>query len=266
MDFPSSIGGVFTIQAGDMDLFHLFIILLTGISGGIFGTLTGGAGLIQIPALVFLGLSPHSAIGTHFFGVTGLNVTGWYKFHEKRMINYKIGFIVTIPVFLGSILGANIVFQMDEAILKKIITILTMAILFFIVFNPGIGLKRSKETIRTYEYFLGIFLSFAVGVYNGFYSSVSGAFLAYILILLFGQTFLESAATRKIPMTLSSGVAAAIFAMKGAIFYPMGIGLLISSSVGAYFAAKYSDKIGNVWIKRLFFVVVFIMAIKLIIS
>lgn len=69
-----------------------------------------------------------------------------------------------------------------------------------------------------------------MGVYNGFYSSVSGAFLAYILILLFGQTFLESAATRKIPLTLSSGIAAVIFPMKGVIFYQFGIGLSISSS------------------------------------
>jgi len=88
-----------------MDIIKLLIIFLTGIPSGIFGTLTGGAGLITIPALIFLGLSPHSAIGTHFFGVTGMNIAGWYKFHEKGMINYKLGFIITIPVLLGSILG-----------------------------------------------------------------------------------------------------------------------------------------------------------------
>lgn len=153
--------------------------------------------------------------------------------------------------------------QINEAILKKIIAILTILILFFISFKTNIGLENNKATVKNYEYFLGIFLSFIVGIYNGFYSSVSGTFLAYILILLFGQTFLESAATRKIPLTLSSGIAAIIFATKGAIFYPMGIGLFISSSIGAYIAANYSDRIGNVWIKRLFFIIVFIMAIKL---
>lgn len=247
-----------------MNLIEWLVIVLTGISSGIFGTLTGGAGLITIPALIFLGLPPHSAIGTHFFGVTGMNIAGWYKFHEKKMINYKIGFIVTVPIFIGSILGANIVLQIEEAILKKIIAILTIFILFFIVLRPSIGIENKKETIKKYEYFLGIFLSFFVGVYNGFYSSVSGTFLAYILILLFGQTFLESAATRKIPMTLSSGAAAIIFAMKGAISYPVGMGLFVSSSIGAYLAANYSDRIGNVWIKRLFLIIVFILAVKLI--
>ncbi len=87
----------------------------------------------------------------------------------------------------------------------------------------------------------------------------------YILILLFGQTFLGSAATRKLPMTISSGIAAIIFALNGAIFYPMGMGLFISSSVGAYIAANYSDRIGNVWIKRSFFFVVFFMGVKLLI-
>jgi len=248
-----------------MDLFKSLVILITGICGGIFGTLTGGAGLITIPALIFLGLPPHSAIGTHFFGVTGMNLTGWYKFHEKGMINYRLGFFVTIPVLLGSILGASLVLQINEAILKKTIAILTILILFFMSFRPNVGLQNTRETIKKHEYCLGMFLSFFVGVYNGFYSSVSGTFLTYILILLFGQTFLGSAATRKLPMTISSGIAAVIFALNGALFYPMGIGLFVSSSVGAYIGAHYSDRIGNIWIKRSFFFIVFLMAMKLLI-
>lgn len=143
-----------------VDVFNLLIIFLAGISSGIFGTLTGGAGLITISALIFLGLPPHSAIGTHFFGVTGINIAGWYKFHQKEMINYKIGLILTGPVFLGCILGANIGLQIGEAVLKKIIAILTILILFFITLRPNIGIEGKKETIRRYDILGGFFLAF----------------------------------------------------------------------------------------------------------
>ncbi len=35
--------------------------------------------------------------------------------------------------------------------------------------------------------------------------------------------------------------------------------------IGSYFGAHYSDRIGNVWLKRMFFVIVLIMAVKLLI-
>jgi len=49
------------------------------------------------------------------------------------------------------------------------------------------------------------------------------------------------------------------------IIYSLGISLFMGTFIGSYIGTHYSDKIGNVWIKRLFFVVVLIMAIKLII-
>ena len=56
-----------------------------------------------------------------------------------------------------------------------------------------------------------------------------------------------------------------VFALHGVIIYSLGIALFIGAFIGSYIGAHYSDRIGNVWIRRLFFVVVLIMAMKLII-
>jgi uncharacterized membrane protein YfcA len=248
-----------------MDILNYLIIFVIGVFAGIFGTLVGGGSLITIPVLIFIGLSPQTAIGTNSFGITGMNIAGWYKFHGKKMINYKLGLIVGIPILIGSIIGATLVLHINEVILKKIIAVLTLSTLVLISLKPNIGVKKVTHTIKVPEYFIGVILSFFLGIYTGFYGAGAGTFLAYLLILLFKQTFLESAATRKIPFTFSSVMATLIFAISGLIVYPIGIGLFLSTSVGAYIGAHYSDRIGNVWIKRLFFVAVLLMAIKLII-
>jgi uncharacterized membrane protein YfcA len=80
-----------------------------------------------------LGLPPHTAIGTDRFGIMGVCLAGWYKFHKKRLINYKVGFSLTIPVMLGSFLGAHLVFEISESVLKLIIIIISIACLFFLV-------------------------------------------------------------------------------------------------------------------------------------
>ena len=113
------------------------IIMVTGVFAGMFGTLAGDSGLIGIPLLNFLGFSPKSAIATFFFGVTAMNITGWYGFHRNQMLNYRIGLLVTIPSFAGAIIGASIVLQFEEDILKKVIAILTLVTLLFSLLKPN---------------------------------------------------------------------------------------------------------------------------------
>ncbi len=248
-----------------MDVINLIVIFVIGIFAGSFGTLVGGGVLLTIPTLILLGLSPQTAIGTSKLGSIGLNTAGWYKFHQKRMINYKIGFIIGIPIILGSILGANLVLEFNEALLKKIIGILTLLIMVFAIIKPEMGVEKAENGTKHSQYLFGSVLGFFLGVYSGFYGAGAAILSAYILILLFRQTFLESAATRKIPHLFAAVMSGTVFAVHGVIIYSLGISLFMGTFIGSYIGAHYSDKIGNVWIKRLFFVIVLIMAIKLII-
>lgn len=242
----------------------LLVVFLVGVISASFGTLVGGGTLLTIPTLIFLGLSPESAITTNRFGANGLIIAGLYEFNKQRMVDYKIGFILCIPALLGSFLGAITVLQVNALILKYLIVIITIFILAFIIFKPKIGIEKTKPFIKKTDYLSGIALSFLIGINSGLYGAGSGTFLSYVLILLFGQTFLESAATRKIPTLFSSLIATLIFILASAIIYPIGISLFIGNLIGSYIGAHYSDKIGNVWIKRLFIVIVLIMVIKLI--
>ncbi len=58
-------------------------------------------------------------------------------------------------------------------------------------------------------------------------------------------------------------MAAVVFARKGAIDYAMAAAMFFGCAVGSYIGAHYSDRIGNVWIKRWFILIVLIMVIKL---
>jgi uncharacterized membrane protein YfcA len=248
-----------------MDKLHLVLILIVGILTGSYATLVGGGALISIPILIFLGLPPQVAIGTSKLGAFGVNIAGWYKFHQKRLIDYKIGFVMGIPIIIGTVFGVNLVLQINEELLRRIIAILTLLFLIFIVIEPKMGVERTKPEIRGHKYLIGGALGLFLGVYSGFYGAGTGTFLNYILVLYFGQTFLESAATRKMPHVFSAVMGIIAFTLHGMVIYSLGIALFIGTFIGSYIGAHYSDRIGNVWIKRLFFLIVFIMGIKLLI-
>jgi uncharacterized membrane protein YfcA len=248
-----------------MDIFSLVIIFLVGLISNSFGTLVGGGNLITTPALIFLGLPPNVAIGTNRFGANGLIISGLYVFNKKGIINYRIGLTMCIPTLLGSVLGANLVLQFNVVTLRYAIAIITIVFLFFTLLKPEIGIEKTKHVIKKHEYLIGAVLSFFIGIYAGFYGGATGTFVSYVLILLYGQTFLESAATRKTITVLPSLLATTVFAFAGVIMYSFGIALFVGNFIGSYIGAHYSDRIGNVWIKRLFFGIVFIMAVKLVI-
>ena len=59
-----------------MELLDFLLVLAVSVLAGAFGALIGGASLITIPSLLFLGLPPHVAIGTGRFGIIGVGAAG----------------------------------------------------------------------------------------------------------------------------------------------------------------------------------------------
>jgi hypothetical protein len=248
-----------------MDFSGLSIIFFASIIGGLFGTLVGGTSLITIPILIFLGLPPHTAIGTDRLGVAGLTTVGWYKFHQKGLIHYPVSLWLGVAALIGSFLGANLVLGISVGLLKKIIAAATVVILIIVIAQPRLGLEKRKRGIKGRAYGTGIFISFIIGIYGGFYGAMAGTFLLYVLLFIFDQTFLEGAATLKLTSLMMTTMAAVVFASKGAVDYPMAAAMFLGCAIGSYIGAHYSDRIGNVWIKRLFIFIVLIMAVKLLI-
>ena len=109
-------------------------------------------------------------------------------------------------------------------------------------------------------------LCFIIGFYGGFYGAMSATLLAYVLIMWFGQTFIHSAANVKMASIFMTTSAATVFILKGAIDYPLALAMFAGCLCGSYLGAHFSDKIGNVWIKRSFLVVLAVMILKMILS
>ena len=248
-----------------MDILSALIIFFVGMIVSVMGTLIGGSSLFTIPTLILLGLPPHTAIGTDRFGIMGICSAGWYQFHKKKLIDYTVGITLAVPVLIGSFFGANIVLEVSETALKLIIVAISVISLLFLIIDPTRGIESHRKRVDKKAYLIGALLTFVVGVYVGFYGAMGGTLLLYILIFWFGQTFLEGAATLKIAALVMNAMAAIVFAYHGAVNYYMALPMFCGCFIGSYFGAYYSDKIGNIWIKRLFIFILIILIVKLIV-
>ena len=249
-----------------MEFSHLIIIFFVAVVASGFGTLIGGSSIVTIPTLILLGLPPHTAIGTDRFGIIGVGLAGWYKFHKKGLINYRVGLIVAIPVLFGTALGANLVLQISENVLKYVIVATNIVLVAFLLLNRGLGVEKRQSAIQHKEYVVGAALSFLVGIYGGFYGAMAGTFSIYILIAWFRQTFIQSAASQKIGSIFMTVTASIVFALNNAVNYYLGLAMLTGCLVGSYLGAHYADRIGNVWVKRMFIVFIIAALAKMVFS
>lgn len=248
-----------------MDLTQLITLFGASLVCSTFGTLVGGSSLITIPLLILMGLPPHTAVGTDRLGTSGIALAGLYSFHRKGMVSYRLAFIVGIPCLVGGFIGANLALQISAELLKTFIVVLTIILLIVVVANSKLGVATVEpmRPLSTGKYVLGGFLSLLSGIYGGFYGAGMATLMSYIMILVFRQTFLESAANTKVAGIMMSVTSAATYAYHGAIHLPLAMAMFAGSCIGSYVSAQYSDRIGNVWIKRIFIGVALIMAIKL---
>ena len=156
--------------------------------------------------------------------------------------------------------------QISENLLRYVIVVTNILLVAFLLLNPDLGVQKRETAIQQKEYLIGASLSFFVGVYGGFYGAMAGTFSIYILIAWFRQTFIQSAATQKIGSIFMTVTASIVFALNNAVNYYLGLAMLTGCLVGSYLGAHYAERIGNVWVKRMFIIFIVVALVKIVFS
>lgn len=101
----------------------LFLVIgvCAGILAGIFGV---GGGLIIVPALVLVaGYSQITATGTSLVAIMmPIGIGGVYSFYRAghiNMTNVKAGLLISVGMFLGAYIGAQIAMTLPDYMLKR---------------------------------------------------------------------------------------------------------------------------------------------------
>jgi uncharacterized membrane protein YfcA len=243
-----------------MSLTHFFV-LLTGFAAGFFDAVVGAGGLVSVPALVFTGLTPQVAIATDRLGVVGSAVGAFYKFNKAKKIVWKYVLALSAIALIGSLIGANLLIQVDVSILEKVVGILIIVLLPLVLLNKEIGVK-AKETSKLKK-IVGFFIYFLIMIFGGFFGQGTGPLIFYTLTYFLGLTLIEVLATGLIPWLVLSLSSLVVFANNGIVDYTNGVLLFFGMTMGSYVGAQLALSRGNLWIKRLFGFFVIISGIKL---
>ena len=241
------------------------LIFLAVYFARIYGTIIGGGSFVIQPLLISLGLPPSMAVAQDVSTSIGSNIGGIYGFKGKNIARYDI-IKWWIPGFvLGPILGARLMVELPEDWIENIIGFLAIfAILYLLLLKKHAGIYERALPHNWKAY--AIFFSFLEGIYVGFSGAGVSLLHNFLLISVFGTTFLQGLAIRYITRILSCCTAFIVYYYYGLVVWPLFLLMLIASSMAGYTASSVSLKLGNRYLKYLFCVFVLILAVYIIIK
>ena len=157
------------------------------------------------------------------------------------------------------------VLSINEAFLKTMIAVLILVVIAIMLFNREIGTHAGKKATTSKKY-LGCLLTFVSIFAFTFVGGGTGIVLSYILIFLFGETFIQSMGTRKVVTSTAVFFSAGFFILSGVVMYEIAVPLLITGALGGWAGAKYVMKKGNKWARLFFILIATLIALNLLIQ
>ena len=87
---------------------EISILVVSGVMVAFINTFAGGGSIISISLFMVMGMSPFHANVANRLPVFFQTMASSYIFYKKKLLDLKRGFVIAIPMMMGSLVGANI--------------------------------------------------------------------------------------------------------------------------------------------------------------
>jgi len=243
-----------------MNWIEIAVLIFSGLAVGFINTLAGGGSVISLSVLMLMGLPAPVANGTNRIAVTIQTLTAATVFKKKKVLDLKKGTILGIPSAIGSLLGAYIAVDINEAIFEKAFAVIMLIILVFVFYNPDKYIYGKQHLVDKKVTPLQWLIFFVIGIYGGFVHVGIGYFLLAALVLNAGYDLVRANAVKVLIVLMYMPFSFLVFLWMSDINWTYGLVMMIGSVTGAFIASHMAVKKGIVFVKWSIVVVTVFMA------
>ncbi len=227
----------------------------------------GGAGLIQLPVLIFLGLPFSLALATHKIATVALGVGATIRNVKEGHTSWQLNVFMLLCGIPGVVLGAYFIVGVDDGLATLSLGILTLSLGLYSVFKPALGLGAQVKNRHFMGWVIGGIGLSLIGFANGALSAGTGLFATMWLVKWFGLNYKMAVAHTLIAVGLFWNASGAlVMGVIAQIQWDWLPALLLGSLVGGYVGAHMAINMGSKWIKRSYEVITMIIGLKLILG
>ena len=251
-----------------MDLFDQILLFFISTIANTFSAYAGGgAGLLQLPALIFLGLPFAVALATHKIASVALGVGAAIRHSQERKLQWRFALFILVTGVAGVIPGARFILTVPENLANLALGVMTVGLAVYSWRSPDMGVDAKNTHRDLTGYLIGGAVLLLIGILNGSLTSGTGLFCTLWLVRWFGLDYkLAIAYTLVVVGIFWNGTGAITLAILGTVQWSWLPVLLLGSAIGGYAGAHLAINSHNSSIKRAFELVTFVTGLALIVK
>ena len=242
-------------------LWRYGILLATGTAAGFVDTIAGGGGLITLPVLLSLGVSPQDALGTNKFQSSFGSGSATIHYARAGVVDLRECGMGVLFTFLGAAIGALAVLQIDPGFLRRLIPVLLVGIILYLMARPRIGFEDLHPRMKMGLFY--VIFGLVLGFYDGFFGPGTGSFWAMALMFFLGFNMTKATGYTKAMNFTSNLFALGVFVAGRRVRYDYGCVMAVGQLIGARFGAREVIRRGAHFIRPVFLTVVVAITLKL---
>lgn len=241
-----------------MTWIEITILIFSGVLVGFINTLAGGGSIISLSVLMMLGLPAGIANGTNRIAIAIQTLTATSSFRQQKVLETKKAILLSIPAVIGSLIGAWIAVDINEAIFEKAIGVIMLFMLVFILYKPQKYIHGNPDIANKPLTWKTYFIFFLIGIYGGFIHLGVGYFLLAGIVLSAGLDLVKANAVKVFIVLLYTPFTLMVFLFNGQVNWKYGLIMSIGNVVGAVVASRLAVSKGVVFVKWVIVIVILI--------
>ena len=245
----------------DIELWKVALLFVAGIAAGWINVLAGGGSLLSVPIMVFLGLPGPVANGTNRIGIIAQNISAVRGFFRKGFSDFRLSATLAACASVGAFFGAMVGVKLEGVWFERTLAAIMLAVLALMM--SGLGQKATPTEGKARNIALGHLLFVGAGFWGGFIQIGVGFLMIPILNRVMGLDLVRTNMHKVFVALVFSVVSLAVFAANVKIEWALGVALAAGYAVGGWLGAHTAVTRGEALIKRVFYLALVAMAIKL---
>ena len=243
---------------------QLVLFCISIIANGLSAMAGGGAGLLQFPALLFLGLGFTVALSTHKVASVALGVGASLRHMKEKHLSFRFALHILLFGLPGVVLGALLILSVPDDLARKALGFLTISLGVYSIFKPELGMLAVKKEFKLIHWLAGGLGLFSIGVLNGSITSGTGLFVTIWLVMWYGLEYQRAVAYTLILVGFFwNGMGAVTLALQTEVKWSWVVPLVLGALAGGYLGAHLSIAKGNKVVKRCFETVTVLVGLSL---
>ena len=217
---------------------HAIFLFLAGILGGALNAVAGGGSFVAFPALLFIGVPPIPANATNTLALwTGVTASGG-AYRNRLDVPMRVLLPLLLTSLAGGIAGAVLLLRTPAHTFLQVLPWLMLAATLLFIFGKRLAGGRASSVGRgaTIAAIVGASVfELVVAVYGGYFGGGVGI-VNLAMLAAVGMTDIHAMNALKSILGIAiNGVAALVFVVKGAIYWPQAIVMIAGALVGGIF-------------------------------